>query len=467
VSTSKEEEVVKPKVVTSWDVRIPQPPTNLSTGESKFISISSSKETFSSTTLINKQSIEIKLPSSASQASDKTKEDPKAGVYGKWEAYKPQTDKEKPGGELGKFMKMCQEISAKEGYEDCNTESSTAEQVHHPFSVKEAPLYTPPPIRSRMPVPTNPAQAIMQGSLNSLTAAQSGPLEQVFPVSSGTDHQKVYKETATDENAGVNTRVFEDIKPQEKPKVNVSAVIARRLGAQQILSSKPNDYAAQLVLTECDQKLKAWSSQSKAAPGKFTGEINPHIRVMDKKQMWQAPQPALQKDFFHHLQPVNGGIGKKMLLNMGWKEGQAIGKNKEGFTTPIAVDLKVGRQGLYAEDEMPKLYVPPGGSGGGVGGQYSTPTNMGMMQPRRRPQPIVNVNGKHPVSALAEHCTKGKMGMPEYSVVMEGGTTYSKTFVTQVVIQNVAYQPTEASTTKKHAKAMAAQVALKALGMLP
>ena len=75
----------------------------------------------------------------------------------------------------------------------------------------------------------------------------------------------------------------------------------------------------------------------------------------------------------------------KMLENMGWKQGEALGKSKEGFVNPISIDLKVGRQGLYAQDEIPKFPQ-----------QYNTPQNMGrMMQPvKRRPAPIVSLNGK-------------------------------------------------------------------------
>ena len=66
--------------------------------------------------------------------------------------------------------------------------------------------------------------------------------------------------------------------------INVSAIIARRLGAQQILTINPNDYSAQLVMTECDQKLKRWSVRNKK-PGKFTGETG--LSKMNKKAMFQ------------------------------------------------------------------------------------------------------------------------------------------------------------------------------------
>jgi len=79
------------------------------------------------------------------------------------------------------------------------------------------------------------------------------------------------------------------------------------------------------------------------------------------------------------------------------------------------------------------------------------------------PEPL---EGKHPVSALAEHCMRSKIGMPEYSVVSEAGEAHKKTYTMNVTVEAVAYQHTEASFTKKHAKAMAASVALKTMGLI-
>ena len=51
---------------------------------------------------------------------------------------------------------------------------------------------------------------MLQGTLNSLTETKpSGPLESIFPVSSGTDHQSKYNETRTDDSAGEHTLVYE------------------------------------------------------------------------------------------------------------------------------------------------------------------------------------------------------------------------------------------------------------------
>lgn len=57
---------------------------------------------------------------------------------------------------------------------------------------------------------------------------------------------------------------------------------------------------------------------------------------------------------------MTGGIGMRMMQNMGWKQGTALGKNNEGYVAPIAFDVKVGRSGLSSHDEQP---VKGGGGG--------------------------------------------------------------------------------------------------------
>ena len=42
---------------------------------------------------------------------------------------------------------------------------------------------------------------------------------------------------------------------------------------------------------------------------------------------------------------VAGGIGKLMLMKLGWKEGEGLGKNKHGMTDPIPVNIKTDRKG--------------------------------------------------------------------------------------------------------------------------
>lgn len=41
------------------------------------------------------------------------------------------------------------------------------------------------------------------------------------------------------------------------------------------------------------------------------------------------------------------GFGLKMMMKMGWKLGQPLGKKGEGFLEPIAMDVKVNRSGEW------------------------------------------------------------------------------------------------------------------------
>jgi len=68
-------------------------------------------------------------------------------------------------------------------------------------------------------------------------------------------------------------------------------VIARRMGAQQILISNAHDAAARKVLEECDLKLKGWTERNKK-PGKFTGERGVK---MDKRQIAGAIETWVRK----------------------------------------------------------------------------------------------------------------------------------------------------------------------------
>ncbi|XP_016422171.1 ribonuclease 3-like [Sinocyclocheilus rhinocerous] len=72
--------------------------------------------------------------------------------------------------------------------------------------------------------------------------------------------------------------------------------------------------------------------------------------------------------------------------------------------------------------------------------------------------------GKHPVSALMEMCNKKKWPQPEFVMVHHSGPDHRKNFLFKVVVNGCDYQPQTASPNKKHAKAMAATVALQAMG---
>ena len=58
-----------------------------------------------------------------------------------------------------------------------------------------------------------------------------------------------------------------------------------------------------------------------------------------------------KKDLLSNATPITTGIGKKILEKMGWKQGQGLGKNSEGYAEPIKVDIKLNRKGLVSQNE--------------------------------------------------------------------------------------------------------------------
>jgi len=419
----------KENLKTGWDsIELPRSKPSLRTDN-----------VFAKSSLIKKD-INIRLQSQSTtipvaKKDEKQSQNPSGAtlsLLSRWETVPAPRNEE-----INNLTKLCAEISANDG-----DKYKMRKEVAHPFNVKEAPIHIP---YSRYRTPTNPAQAIMNGSMLSITGTEqaiTGPIEKHFPVSSGTEHR------THENNESVETIPVYEPPTDLREKINVSAIIARRLGAQQILGANPTDGSAKQVLADCDNKLKVWSAQNKK-PGKFTGEIGTR---MDKKDIAGSYETWVRKDFFHNLQPVTGGVGMRMMQHMGWRVGQPLGKNNEGFTAPITFDVKVGRGGLYTKDEQPTQ--------SNRGGGYNR--NL----PKRKATDIPNVNGKHPVSALAEVCVKRKWGVPEYGCVFEHGQAHNKNFLMKVTVQNVDYQSSVTSATKKHAKAQAAVTALKILGVL-
>lgn len=52
------------------------------------------------------------------------------------------------------------------------------------------------------------------------------------------------------------------------------------------------------------------------------------------------------KDQFHRAQKVEGGMGMYLLQKMGWQPGKGLGKNNEGSTEPLLLDIKTDKKGL-------------------------------------------------------------------------------------------------------------------------
>ena len=71
------------------------------------------------------------------------------------------------------------------------------------------------------------------------------------------------------------------------------------------------------------------------------------------------------QDQFVKAAPVRSGIGMALLQKMGWKQGEGLGKNKEGGLEPLSLDFKMDRRGwqplllLYTGKISPSFYFRP------------------------------------------------------------------------------------------------------------
>ncbi|XP_068460254.1 protein SON [Clinocottus analis] len=234
-----------------------------------------------------------------------------------------------------------------------------------------------------------------------------------------------------------NDSVFPD--PLLQP-VDISQAVTERIKAQRRLAENPYDVNAICMLSRAQEQVDAWA-QSNTVPGLFTGTTGAQV-LSSEELSTGGPQAWLKKDQFLRAAPVSGGVGEFLMRKMGWKTGEGLGRNREGTVEPIIIDFKVDRKGLVAEGEKPQKQT---------GGLVVTKDLM----------------GKHPVSALIELCNKRRIMQPDFVMVHHSGPDHRKNFLFKVTVNGVDHQPQTASPNKKHAKAMAATVALQALGEVP
>ncbi|XP_062236967.1 protein SON [Platichthys flesus] len=235
----------------------------------------------------------------------------------------------------------------------------------------------------------------------------------------------------------VNDNVFPD--PVMQP-VDISQAVTERIKAQRRLAENPYDVSAICMLSRAQEQVDAWA-QSNTVPGLFTGSTGAQV-LSSEELSTGGPQAWLKKDQFLRAAPVSGGVGEFLMRKMGWRTGEGLGRNREGTVEPIIIDFKVDRKGLVAEGEKPQKQT---------GGLVVTKDLM----------------GKHPVSALIELCNKQRIMQPDFVMVHHSGPDHRKNFLFKVTVNGVDHQPQTASPNKKHAKAMAATVALQALGEVP
>jgi len=222
-----------------------------------------------------------------------------------------------------------------------------------------------------------------------------------------------------------------------------------------------------------------------------------------KLNLYAGPPRA---KMFENAPKVQGGIGEKLLNQMGWKNGEGLGKTKGGTLEPIKfTEIKTDRRGLDSsvrlndhekdlvvrcreeeeEEEMtwgkikaqkevdrsdPKSVFSELKSKSfwswhdtGMKGPENVHQRLRMQKKMVKERAPLDVVGKHPVSALVELCQRRGWNPPAY--VTEPSTGAG--FLLKVEVQGKFYMPATSSDTKKGAKADAAQRCLEELGLLP
>lgn len=276
------------------------------------------------------------------------------------------------------------------------------------------------------------AAAASRKALTTVSKATASPSSSSADTATAAESAEAVEQSVTDSDS-----VFPD--PLLQP-VDISQAVTDRIKAQRRLAENPYDVNAICMLSRAQEQVDAWA-QSNTVPGLFTGSTGATVLTSEELST-SGPQAWLKKDQFLRAAPVSGGVGEFLMRKMGWRTGEGLGRNREGTVEPIIIDFKVDRKGLVAEGEKPQKQT---------GGLVVTKDLM----------------GKHPVSALIELCNKTRVMQPDFVMVHHSGPDHRKNFLFKVTVNGVDYQPQTASPNKKHAKAMAATVALQALGEVP
>ncbi|XP_066478606.1 protein SON [Tiliqua scincoides] len=312
---------------------------------------------------------------------------------------------------------------------------SDEEEEEHPFINHPFKLNEPKPIFFNLSTP----------SIKPAPPKNQVTLTKEFPVSSGSQHRKKEADSAYGEWVPVEKNKDEtkdDVfpNPANLEPVDISSALNERTIAQKRLTENTFDLEAMCLLNRAQERIDAWA-QLNSIPGQFTGSTG--AQVLTSEQLSNSgPQAWIKKDQFLRAAPVSGGMGAQLMRKMGWREGEGLGKNKEGNKEPILVDFKIDRKGLVAVGEK-------------------TQKRHGLFSA------VKDLSGKHPVSALVEACNKRRWSPPVFVLVHDNGPEHRKHFLFKVMVNGVEHKPTNPSPNKKHAKAAAATVALQALGIVP
>jgi len=133
------------------------------------------------------------------------------------------------------------------------------------------------------------------------------------------------------------------------------------------------------------EDLLGWSWSSGLEDRRYHEDGGPRGPVLDFKQ--EIKMPTVE---FGPGEPITGGLGAKMMAKMGWKEGEGLGKDRDGIVEPIGVKLKKDKKGV----------------------DYSTPT-------ARNPQ-----NTRHPTLADLTLAVKtGRLSEKDFKALQDSSAT--------------------------------------------
>lgn len=379
----------------------------------------------------------------------------------------------KSGGKtIEELTDFCKSLSKKEELGELSSlseqdESDAEDAFHHPFKLKEKPTSITMNITNSVPLPTKSAQE------------RTTELRMQFPVSSGQQHR------VNEEWIPVSTQPSKPVTVTTKPKVNqtasvplaieappslppeaasnlqvalpgpqvfpphteiqpanvdISSIVSERLTAMRKLQENPHDVQALGQMYKSNKEMESWA-KSKQQLGTFTGSTG--AQMLTQAELSSGYQAWAKRDQLQTAAPVSGGMGMHLLQKMGWKPGEGLGKEKTGTLEPLLLEVKLDKKGLVSNEEQPK-------------GKKKA----------KQAQTVKSLQGKHPVSLLGEYASKRKLGAPQYVLDFECGPDHKKNFLFKVILDGVEYKPNVASANKKEAKANAASLALKQIGLL-
>ncbi|KAH1027973.1 hypothetical protein HUJ05_001386 [Dendroctonus ponderosae] len=387
----------------------------------------------------------------------------------------------KTGGKsIDELTDFCKSLSKKEELGELSSlsekeDTDNDEPFHHPFKLKDRPTTITMNIKNSVPLPTK------------TTHERTTELRIQFPVSSGQQHRvneewipvgrSHTKAAATVEapkpkavptvaaalaieappppvplqpspaliaappNAPPGPQVFPTVPPTgaELSSVDLGSIVSQRLTAMRKLQENPHDVQALSEMYKSNQEMDTWA-KSKQQLGQFTGSTG--VQVLSQAELASGYQAWAKKNQLQTAAPVSGGMGMHLLQKMGWKPGEGLGKEKTGTLEPLLLEVKLDKKGLVANEEQK--------------GKKKV----------KAVQTVKTLQGKHPVSLLGEYASKRKLGAPQYVLEFECGPDHKKNFLFKVVLNGMEYKPNVASANKKEAKAHAATMALKQIGLL-